>query len=630
MSADKGAGRRTRHVVLAVTWLLSAAYVWHYLDRGWWPNNAGAFSMSALRVHDGELPHRDFDEIYTGGTSLLHAISFDVLGTSMTSPRRALFLVFLTWIPSFFFVASRFASPLVAGLFTLLAATWSLPIYADPIASWYNLFLATHGLAALLRYFDRGRRRWLFIAGACGGLSVLAKIVGGYFLIAAGLALAFHEAQAPAGAPAGPAADSKRSPFTLLAAAGLAAFAVAAALGVARTVGLWGLPHLALPIFAVAAVAIVAEFGAPRAAFSARLATAWSLAWPFALGAAAAAAPFVVPYALSGAMGALVRGLFIDPQLRLDVTAHAAPPPSWAALPVLLALAWPWRWPRVSAPVLGAILAVPALLLLVNGRGASVYPAVVGAIRILLPCAAVAGSLGLLRGRGAAPEERGRSAVFAVLSVAAMCALVQLPVAETIYIYFAAPLGLLAVLATADLRSAASRALVVSAAAALLAFSVLWIDRSLHWGVDRPPFVPDDQLHRMEIDRAGGIRVSAADKAQYEELVKALRRLVARGEYIYATPDCAEVYFLAGFRNPTRTSYDFFDDRAGRVHRIQQALDEHDVKAVVLNDAPQYSGPPPRELVAWLEARYPRSREIGAFRLLWRDAGPDDADRSRR
>jgi hypothetical protein len=185
------------------------------------------------------------------------------------------------------------------------------------------------------------------------------------------------------------------------------------------------------------------------------------------------------------------------------------------------------------------------------------------------------------------------------------------------------------VLATADLRPAASRALVVTAAATLLAFSVLWIDRSVHVAWDRPPFILNEQLHPLEIDRAGGIRVSAVDKVQYEALVKAVRR-VARGEYIYATPDCAEVYFLSGFRNPTRTSYDFFDDPAGRVDRIEQALDAHGVNAVVINNHPQYSAPPPPELVAWLEARYLHSEEIGSFRLLWRAAGPDDGNRSGR
>ena len=56
-------------VVLLIVWLAGALYGWHYLDRGWWPNNAGAFALSAERVLDGDLPHRDFDEIYTGGTN---------------------------------------------------------------------------------------------------------------------------------------------------------------------------------------------------------------------------------------------------------------------------------------------------------------------------------------------------------------------------------------------------------------------------------------------------------------------------------------------------------------------------------------------------------------------------------
>jgi hypothetical protein len=612
--------RRGTLIVLAVVWLLSAVYVWQYLDRGWWPNNAGAFAMSALRVQGGELPHRDFDEIYTGGMSYLHALSFEVFGTSMTSMRRALFVVFLTWIPSFYFIATRFASPLVAGLFTLLATTWSLPIYSEPISSWYNLFLATHGLAALVRYFDGRRRRWLFIAGACGGLSVLAKIVGLYFLAAAGLALVFHEARVRAAsdnaAPAEERQGATLSPFALSIAAGLSVCVVVAGFVISRWFGPWGFVHLGLPIAAVAVVAIVAEFRTPAAAFSARLAALWSLAWPLTLGAVIAIVPFVLPFALSGSLDMLARGLFMDPQLRLTVTATAPPPASWAALPILVVLAWQWRWPSVSTLVLAAALAAPAVLLLAQGGGDAYYPAVIGAIRILLPCAVVAGSVRLLFGPRAMPGDPAPSAIFAVLSVAAMCALVQFPVAETIYIYFAAPLGLLAVLATADLRAPVSRTLVVCTAVTLVAFSALWINRSLHLGLPRPPFVADDQVHTLAIDRAGGLRVRADEKTQYEVLVNALRR-VARGEYIYATPDSAEVYFLSGFKNPTRTSYDFFDEPSGRVERIKKTLEDHKVSAVVINMRPQYSDPPPPELLSWLEKRYPHSGQVGIFRLLW-------------
>jgi hypothetical protein len=38
----------------------------------------------------------------------------------------------------------------------------------------------------------------------------------------------------------------------------------------------------------------------------------------------------------------------------------------------------------------------------------------------------------------------------------------------------------------------------------------------------------------------------------------------ANGKLIDATPDCPEVYFLYGFRNPTRTLFDFGDEQAGR------------------------------------------------------------------
>ena len=495
-------------IVLTLIWLLSAAYGWHYLDRGWWPNNAGAFSMSALRVHDGELPHRDFDEIYTGGTSYLHALAFRALGTTIAAPRRILFLVFLTWVPSFYFLAARFASPWMAGLFTLLAVTWSLPIYAEPIASWYNLFLATHGLAAIARYFDGHRRGWLFVAGVCGGLSVLAKIVGICFIAAALLSLVFHAGRQRM-------AGGRPSPFGLLAAAGLAACTTIAAVIIARGVGRWGVLHLALPIGAVAAVAIARELGSRRTRCLEGGSTVGALTWPFVLGVVVVVCPYVLPFALSGSLGDLGRGLFVDPQVRMSVTASAPPPVSWAALPVLLALAWPWRWPRVNGLALGALLAVAAVLLLAEGRGAASYPAVIGTIRILLPCAVIAGSFGFLRRPSVTNPDPRASMRFAVLTVAAMCALVQFPVAQTIYIFFAAPLGLLAVLASADMRAPASRILVGGAAATLLAFSVLWIDRSLHLGVERPPFVRDGQQYPLEIDRAGGIRVTRPDKFQY-------------------------------------------------------------------------------------------------------------------
>src|SRR5262249_46165892 len=141
--------------------------------------------------------------------------------------------------------------------------------------------------------------------------------------------------------------------FALLASAGVAVCATVVAVSVGRVAGATGLLHLVLPIGLLAVVAIVAELGAAPTALLARALVLWRLAWPVGLGVVVAIAPFLLPFALSGSVGALVRGLFVDPQLRLSVTATAPPPVSWAALPVLLVLAWPWTWPRVNALVLG-------------------------------------------------------------------------------------------------------------------------------------------------------------------------------------------------------------------------------------------------------------------------------------
>src|SRR5262245_3739478 len=185
-----------RIAALLFVWIAGGLYVWHDLDRGWWPNNAGAIGLSAERVLKGELPHRDFDEIYTGGVDYLHALAFKLLGTNFTSMRRVLFAVFLTWVPAVYYIATRFSGPVTAGMVSLLAIAWSLPIYSEPIASWYNLFFATHGVAALLRYLETDRRRWLFVAGVWGGLSCLAKIIGLCFLAATGLCFLFWEQSA--------------------------------------------------------------------------------------------------------------------------------------------------------------------------------------------------------------------------------------------------------------------------------------------------------------------------------------------------------------------------------------------------------------------------------------------------
>src|SRR5262245_35419534 len=123
--------RWTHLIVLLVVWAISCAYMATHVKSGWVPHDEGTLGLSAERVLDGELPHRDFDD-YTGGLTFAHALAFRELGINSGSMRMVLLAFFVPWVPAIFYIASRFSSAYSAGAVTLLAVAWSVPIYPGP------------------------------------------------------------------------------------------------------------------------------------------------------------------------------------------------------------------------------------------------------------------------------------------------------------------------------------------------------------------------------------------------------------------------------------------------------------------------------------------------------------------
>ena len=173
--------------VLAALLCLSAIYLWRFAYDGWIPHDDGMLGQIAERVIAGEMPHRDFDDPYTGLLGYLHGLGFLTFGISLRSIRLVLFLFTLAWLPAMYVLARHFVPPLGAALVTALAMTWTLPNYFAAVPSYYNLFLATFGMVALARHVDTDRRYWLGIAGAFGGLAFLIKSAGGFYFVAAAL-----------------------------------------------------------------------------------------------------------------------------------------------------------------------------------------------------------------------------------------------------------------------------------------------------------------------------------------------------------------------------------------------------------------------------------------------------------
>jgi hypothetical protein len=194
--------------------------------------------------------------------------------------------------------------------------------------------------------------------------------------------------------------------------------------------------------------------------------------------------------------------------------------------------------------------------------------------------------------------------------------LIQFPFSNTIYFCYMAPLVILAATAVVSMMRRPPRL----AAGAMICFCFLYAVSELtpgfvyHLGVE---YKPDDQTTTLCLPRGGGLRVTSESAREYEELVGLIHQH-ARGQYILAKPDSPEVYFLSGFRDPSGTFFDFYEDSAGRTERALEAIHSHGINLVVLNHRPPFAGPIAADFRDALAAEFPNRADAGDFEVRWR------------
>ena len=597
--------------------VVSAVYVAWHLGRGWVAHDDGTLAQSAERLLQGELPHRDFDEIYTGGLTYLNAAAFRVLGTTLFSLRIVLFAVFLAWVPAVFYLASRLVRPVTAAAVTLLCVAWSLPNYPAPLPSWYNLFLAVFGMAALFRWLEDPRRRWLVAAGVAGGLSLLVKVIGLYYVAGVLLFLVQQEQERSRAAAASEARGGWA--YGAFATGALLLFVAALLLLVRRQLFVAEFVQFVLPGALLAGLLIRVQWTQPAGPSRERFVALARLLGPFLLGVALPVALFLVPFVRAAALEPLFNGVFVLSAKRFGVAAYRMLSP-WSMLSLVPFVVMAWYARRMAGrmpwwQVAGLASALVAYLV-ATGSTPVLYRVVWYGMRALLPMLVLLGVIALARPRvadTASPLLRAQTML--LLSVAAVFTLVQFPFSAPIYFCYVAPLVVLCAVALLRHARPMARAVPLLGVAFLTAFAVFRMNTSLLFGMG-VLFVPYPPTASIGVPRAG-LRIPDHEAQMYHVAVTMLQQH-ARGGYTWASPDCPELYFLSGLRNPTRSLFDFFDDPTGRTPRILQALDRHGVTAVVLNRAPQFSPQVADDLVAAIEERYPYGADVGKFQVRWR------------
>jgi hypothetical protein len=600
--------------IFLFVWSLSAAYAGVYLNRGWEPKDEGTLGQTAERVLNGEMPHRDFANWYTGGLTYVDALIFKMFGVNLFYLRLFLFAFFLAWIPAVYAIARHFLEPLIAGGVSLLAVLWSIPNYPAAMPSWFSLFLTTFGILALATYIRRPATRWLMLAGFCGGISFLIKSVALYYLAGALLFFVYREQTLARKASSSP----QRTPlYSTFVTASLALFVLAL---VRLVYALGHLPdyfHFVFPGLVIAILVIARESKQPAVPDSTRLSTLLEMVVPFILSAAVPILLFFMYFWWRGSLHALMADLFVGPFRAMSVI-RSEPVGLLFEYPAIISALLTIEASKLRGLprlILSVFLAACAAIILVLSSSQQV-PFVVALTSAwgVIPVLAVAG-VGVLysssKATGADPERD--QTLLLLLCMTALFSIIQFPYASG-YFCYVAPLAILLAASLLSRFSRPPRAVLYSAFAFYALFAALVVQP--HFLARR--YKIDFDSTPLTLPRAGGIRVSREAAMQYAELIPFVQK-IAGPDAILAAPDCPEVYFLAGISNPTPIIFDSLEDTRSYEGNMKSLLDRPNfLKAAVLHDA-TVSGTYQLEILRPLVvSRFPNSRKIGSFTVYWR------------
>ncbi len=588
--------------------ILAAVLLASEINQGWVPFDEGALGQAAERILAGQVPHRDYDDIYTGGLAYLHAAFFAVGEHTSATLRLPLFLFALPWVAALYAIARRFVSPLGAALVTVTGVVWSVPNYPAAIPSWFNLYFATFGALALLIAVETGRRHWLIVAGMAGGVSFLFKLSGVFFLLGGGIALiATSFRSRPDGVQAG-----TRSGAIVVAVILILVLAVLA-VPIGRA-GSSEIIRFLLPLGALSAALIWREWQHGGTTARERIGELFAVLGPFALGGLLPLLVFAVFLLWAGALSQTIDGVLIKPFRRVNSAMMHPPPPSALISAIGLGVLLVWATSR-RATMIVVILAsaVFTAVVVVSGTNPGVYS--MGVLAAWgLPFLAAAGAAWLLVARRKGDATQSPDAAVMITAVACAALLIEFPFAAPTYVLYTMPLAMVALAAVVGTAARTAPSIQLVVVIFMLVFGLVRVNPAIAETIGRQ-FVQTDETARLKLERSN-LRVRPSDAQRYEALIGAVQSL-SQGRTLWAGPDAPEVYFLSGVPNRTRTLFDFLDADAATVPLIDR-IRATGATLVVLNIRPDFSGAPDQATVNALRAEFPNVRGVPGFLVFWR------------
>lgn len=584
--------------------LIGLVVLWAFRFRGWYPHDEGVLGQTAERVLHGQIPHRDFDDPYSGGLGLLHALVFRMGGISMNALRNHMALVASIWFGGMFWLLTRWLRPFGAAVVAALIAVLSVPLYPAAIPSWYVLFLACASGAVLVVWPER-RYAAPFAAGALIGIAALAKVSAVFALAGAIWALvALRQAED----------RTRRGAVEVLIAAVVFSGLVVRLVG--SSLNSRVLMHIVLPPVAVVLGLAWRELNHARLRGFGMDVELWRRIAALVAGAAVPALAYAAWLSRNEALTPFIASLHAVIGRR--AASASLPPPSVTsilyAVPLAALLLGGGRQLRIRPLFLGGSGLVLGVLAWYRQDG---YHVIWSALRGLLPLGAVLFCIAWQIDTPA-PATTPRRAVMVFVPLTGMMVLTQFPFAAPIYFIYVLPLLILAVAAAVSLRPNATQ---VSAGVVALLYLLFGLVEMLPGapeavGVAATHFPPRAWVATPR----GRLLVLPADAETYEQLIATMDSLPPGP--IWAGPDAPEVAFLSGRVDLNRSFFGFLG--SGRTDRpdFARQLVASGARMVVIDTEPAFSVPLSPEATAGIFRAFPRGIDVDIFRIRWRGVKP--------
>ena len=149
-------------VLIAVS-LINAGLLWWYHDHTWWERDEGQLAHVAERILDGQVLHRDVQDVRPGYVNFINAAALYFFGPSLLSLRYPLVLIALVQSVLLFFLF-RSRGAVLAGTLSLSSVSLGVLHFLNPNHHWYALFF-TILLICHLVWTPRASRWYLPLAG---------------------------------------------------------------------------------------------------------------------------------------------------------------------------------------------------------------------------------------------------------------------------------------------------------------------------------------------------------------------------------------------------------------------------------------------------------------------------------